>query len=287
MKIKALITICFLLFFMHLAAQYKHDSIKVEHGYLHYYTKGQGKPLVLLQGNTGASSYYMRSLGDSIAGHRIILVDYQGTGRSVYRPEDVSWATIDNIVNDYELVRKHLKIEQWTLIGHSYGGQHALYYAAKYPQSTSRVITIGGVTTNNNVLKYWFDNLSFNQSDEDKVRISQLMQDTVMNMVTRDRELMELWARPAFFNKKKARLMSDYFTDEELMISQNVAYQRAWMSHPEFASLDFSNEVYALNIPVRLIQGRQDPVGQEIPVVFQREAKNAELVFIDQCGHFP
>lgn len=50
---KALFTIISLLFVQGVFAQnkntYKHDSIKIEHGYLHFYTKGKGKPVVLMQ----------------------------------------------------------------------------------------------------------------------------------------------------------------------------------------------------------------------------------------------
>lgn len=74
----------FFLFFLsqEIIAQYKHDSIKIEHGYLHYYTKGEGKPIVLLQGGPGFSSYYMRAIADSLDGYKTVLVDFEGTGRS-------------------------------------------------------------------------------------------------------------------------------------------------------------------------------------------------------------
>lgn len=72
-----------------------------------------------MQGNTGASSYYMRAVADSLDNYQTILVDFQGTGRSRDRKEDDSWIGIDQIVGDYETVRKHLKIDQWTIIGHS------------------------------------------------------------------------------------------------------------------------------------------------------------------------
>ena len=47
-------------------AQYNHDSIPVEKGFLHFYTFGKGKPVVHLQGGPGFSSYYMRAIADSL-----------------------------------------------------------------------------------------------------------------------------------------------------------------------------------------------------------------------------
>ena len=115
-------------------AQYKHDSIKIDHGYLHYYTRGEGEPLILLQGGPGFSSYYMRAIADSLDGYKTVLVDFEGTGRSQYRKADPSWVSLDNLVGNVELVRKKLGINNWTAIGHSYGGMFELYYAVKHPE---------------------------------------------------------------------------------------------------------------------------------------------------------
>src|SRR5699024_4773669 len=102
-------------------AQYIHDSLKVDQGYIHYYTKGEGESIVLLQGGPGYSSYYMRGIADSLTNYQSILIDYQGTGRSQYKKVDSTWVTRTRMIKDVELVRNHLGIDKWTLIGNSYG----------------------------------------------------------------------------------------------------------------------------------------------------------------------
>lgn len=71
-------------------AQYTQDSIKSDKGYLHYFIKGKGKPVVLLQGGPGFSHDYMRGIADSLENYQTILIDYQGTGRSNYNNVDSS-----------------------------------------------------------------------------------------------------------------------------------------------------------------------------------------------------
>lgn len=283
----ALLIIVFFLGLQEAKSQYQHDSIKVDHGYLHYYTKGRGKPVVLLQGNTGSSSYYMRMISDTLNAFQTILVDYQGTGRSRDRKIEPSWINTDQIIEDYELVRQHLKIDQWTLIGHSYGGQHALYYATKYPRKTTKVITIGGVTSDNQSMKYWFDNMYAYQTDEERQQIAALSSDRQMSPVSQKRRIMELFTRAAFFNKEKAKLVSDYYPDEEVEIALNPSYQEVWRGNPDFYTFDFSKELYALKTPIRLIQGRQDPIGEGLSVLLNERAKNSKLAFIEQSSHFP
>lgn len=226
---KALFTIISLLFVQGVFAQnkntYKHDSIKIEHGYLHFYTKGKGKPVVLMQGNTGASSYYMCAVADSLDNYQTILVDFQGTGRSRDRKEDDSWIGIDQIVGDYETVRKHLKIDQWTIIGHSYGGQNALYYATKYPNRVSKIISIGGVATDNMLMKYFGDNTEAYLSDADKLEMRNIMADEKLSITQKSRQQMAVYMRSATFNKEKAAKFVDYFPDNEWNLVLNSKYQ--------------------------------------------------------------
>ena len=64
-------------------------------------------------------------------------------------------------------------------------------------------------------------------------------------------------------------------------------YQNIWLAKSNFFTFDFSKEAYALNIPLRLIYGRQDPVGEGVPVLLNDRMKNSKLTFIEKCGHFP
>ncbi|MDO5655816.1 MAG: alpha/beta hydrolase [Flavobacteriaceae bacterium] len=266
---------------------YKRDSIKIEHGYLHYYTKGKGKPVVLMQGNTGASSYYMRAIADSLDNYQTILVDFQGTGRSQYRKEDDSWIGIDQIVGDYETVRKHLKIDQWTIIGHSYGGQHALYYAVKYPTKVNKIISIGGVATDNLLMKYFGDNNNAYMCDADWVQMKNIMADEKLSMSEKTKQQMAIYMKSAVFNKEKIAKFIDYFPADEWNIVLNPTYQNIWRKKSNFFTFDFSKEAYDLKTPVRIIHGRQDPVGEGVPVLLNERMKNSRLTFIEKCGHFP
>ena len=59
-----LLSICLLALTM-ANAQYTHDSLKTADGYIHYYTKGKGKPVVLLPGGPGYFSYF-KALRESL-----------------------------------------------------------------------------------------------------------------------------------------------------------------------------------------------------------------------------
>jgi len=49
---------------------------------------------------------------------------------------------MENYIGDLEALRNHLKLEQLTLIGHSWGGMLAMEYVAKNPKNVKNLILL-------------------------------------------------------------------------------------------------------------------------------------------------
>src|SRR5579872_6413274 len=103
------------------------------HGVLIYYTTiGRGAPLVIVHGGPGASHDYFLPYLLPLARHnKLIFIDERGSGRS-QKLEDPSGYTVENMVEDVEMVRQALGLGKINLLGHSYGGALAQAYALKY-----------------------------------------------------------------------------------------------------------------------------------------------------------
>lgn len=95
-------------------------------------------------------------LETALVGHRVLLLDQRGTGRSApigpdlpgTAPEQATYLThfrADSIVRDAELVREHLGVERWRVLGQSFGGFCALTYLSTAPQSLDAVLVTGGL----------------------------------------------------------------------------------------------------------------------------------------------
>ena len=125
--------------------------------------EGRDKPfLVFLQGGpgheaprpSGASmgpSWLPRALQD----YRVLMLDQRGTGLSTpYGPpgpdpaadaERLTHFRADAIVQDAELVREHLGVRRWSVLGQSFGGFCALHYLGVAPDSLREVFFTGGL----------------------------------------------------------------------------------------------------------------------------------------------
>ena len=105
---------------------------------LHYKELGEGKPLVILHGLFGTSDNWQthaKKLGEY---YRVILVDQRNHGHSPWS-EDF---TYEHLAGDLERLILHLRIDQFTLIGHSMGGKTAMYYSQKYPTRLEKMVIV-------------------------------------------------------------------------------------------------------------------------------------------------
>ncbi|HEU4798310.1 MAG TPA: prolyl aminopeptidase [bacterium] len=110
----------------------------------------RGKPAVVLHGGPGSGcTKWHRRLFDPEA-YRVVLFDQRGCGRS--RPHagqpdvDLTSNTTANLIADIEVLRAHLHIKRWVVLGGSWGSTLALAYTERYPERVTEVILFG-VTT--------------------------------------------------------------------------------------------------------------------------------------------
>lgn len=269
------------------SAQYREDIVKLKEGDLHFYTKGEGRPVVLLQGGPGFSSYYMRAIADSLKGYKCILIDYEGTGKSQGRKPDTTWVSPEKVVADIEAVRKKLNIPTWDVIGHSYGTHFGLYYAIHYPQRVGKIILVSSIGTNNAFQQYANDNAMARLTDSDMQQLGALDADTAMDPVEKEFKLERILLRSYFFDRKKVEPFVDAVPAEEKPRNFNTLFFNAYWEHPNFMTWDISEKAYRLENPIRIIQGRQDFLNDGQQEIMNLRLRNSKIYYIERSGHFP
>ena len=99
---------------------------------------GQGDPILLMHGGPGLDYQTMLPLEPLADRFTLVFYDHRCNGRS--EGAEVSSMTWENLTADADALRERLGFKQWTVLGHSFGGNVALEYALRYPQSLSRLI---------------------------------------------------------------------------------------------------------------------------------------------------
>ena len=114
---------------------------------LYFELSGNGIPCVYLHGGPGYwSKSFQHFSGELLEENlQMVYLDQRGCGRSEHSPiQDYS---LNRLVNDIEELRIFLGIEEWLVLGHSFGGILAVNYASCYPQRTQGLI-LSNVTLN-------------------------------------------------------------------------------------------------------------------------------------------
>lgn len=92
-----------------------------------------GMPMVFLHGGPGAGATATHRRFFDPAHYRIVIFDQRGAGRSAPLGS-VEANTLDHLIADLELLRRHLGIDRWAVFGGSWGSTLALAYAEAFPE---------------------------------------------------------------------------------------------------------------------------------------------------------
>jgi pimeloyl-ACP methyl ester carboxylesterase len=226
-----------------------------QHGY-EYVDEGQGPVLLLLHGLFGALSNWHDVVEEFSADYRVVIPLLP-----IY-DMPLSQAGVPGLVTYVEgFVARCGLPPTFTVLGNSLGGHIALVYALKNPQRVSRLVLTGS---------------------------SGLFEDSMGGSFPKRGNYAYVQERVGytFYDPKVAtqELVDEVFnvTNSNAKCLRIIAIARSAQRH------NLGKELAKINVPVLLVWGLNDtitppPVAHE----FQRLLPQAELRFLDHCGHAP
>lgn len=246
---------------------------------------GDGTPLFILGGGPGDNSNRYLSLCELLSNDfRCILVDQRGTGKSKPHMYDSTTISVALTLEDFEKIRESLKLDQWIVLGFSYGGYLASLYVHYYPNSISKLILMESMGLNINVFNYFLDNITSRLTPDD-LKLLEYWQDSTRvkeNFHHAITEQIRAKMPGYFYDREKSYIVSQAIKDQDFNFEMGH-----WIWNEVINNdLDLFKMENKYEGPVLILHGRQDPVGESVPQYLKQYYKNTELHFIERCGHY-
>jgi proline iminopeptidase len=248
---------------------------------IYYRTFGQGEPLLIINGGPGINSNGFAPLARAMANNRMtVIFDQRGTGKSQVNAPSSENIKMDLMLADIEALRKHLKISQWAVLGHSFGGMLAAYYASTHSQNISKLIfsSSGGLdmelfsylditaklnTTQKDSLQYWTER--FEQGDQSHEVL-----------LGRGRALAPAYLEDTSY----ITVIAERLTEINFNINQLV------FEDLQTIEFDCKKQLSAFSSPTLIIQGVQDIIDEATAVRTKKVIPHAEIILLQNCGHY-
>ena len=259
------------------------EIIHTKDSKLYYRVYGKGKPMLIINGGPGMNSDGFVNLAKQLSKDcQTIVYDQRGIGKSTLTKTDSSTITMKLMIEDLEILRKHLKIKKWIILGHSFGGMLASYYASYYPNNIESIIlsSSGGID---------LGLLSGNGIGINS-KLSQIEQDSLNYWTTKISEGDTSYnARlrrgtslaPAYvYDRKNISIIAQRLTQGNTLINTLV-----WQDMQKI-KFDCSSKLATFEKPVLIIQGKQDIIKEEIALKAHSVLKNSNIVLLDNCVHY-
>lgn len=248
---------------------------------VHFLVFGEGEPILLINGGPGMNCVGFIPLAKQLSvDHQVILYDQRGTGQSTVDEVTTETITMDAMVSDIEAIRKYLKVSDWIVFGHSFGGIMAYYYAAKYPQCVSAMVqsSSGGMDLQ------LLENLNITASLSPRERDSLSFYTNRINSgdtshytaLKRGEFLAPLYVYNTSFVPVIAERLTQGNSEINALVWQNLR------SIP----YDTKDAMRNFQKPVLILHGKQDIVDLNIPQLSNEILPNSSLVILENCKHY-
>ena len=250
---------------------------------IYYRTFGTGKPLLIINGGPGMNSDGFIDLAKTLSkNNETIIYDQRGTGKSTLQKLDTSTITMKLMVEDIESLRVHLKIKKWTILGHSFGGMLASYYASLYPENIESLILSSSGGIDLELLSYVSRKLNARLSSQEMDSLNYWNKKISEGDTSYYARLHRgLALAPAYvYNRKNIPAIAERLTQGNSIINGLV-----WQDLQKI-KFDCKSKLSDFNKPVLIIQGKQDIIKEETALKEHQILKTSKLVLLDNCVHY-
>lgn len=117
-------------------------KVKIDGRDVHYFTAGQGDPLLVIHGGGGDARTWLNNIAALSENYTVYVPDLPGFGESQPLTGDYYIPELAEFVDSFS---NNLGLERFHLVGHSLGGGVALNYALESPQKIRKLVLVSSL----------------------------------------------------------------------------------------------------------------------------------------------
>jgi proline iminopeptidase len=241
--------------------------------------EGQGMPLVLLHGGPGSTHHHFHPwFSRAVSFARVIYYDQRGCGLSDYQPG--KGYCVDQAVDDLEHLRRALGVDQWVVLGHSYGGLLAQCYAMKYPENIKGLVLMCASTGLHGESMPSREREFISRQEREKMGEIRKTSGLSIAQLIYNNFLNGDWKRQSYYKPSRER------------IAQIALYE--WVHDNNFNgvmsrsanAVELAGAFEQCPIPTLIIEGTWDMSWDaDKPRRFHKNHPNARLIMFEESGH--
>lgn len=250
---------------------------------LKYYSAGSpdNPPIILIHGFISSHYVWRQTIPSLEENFYCIAIDLMGHGKSDIVPDgDYS---IEAQAKRVLALADELGFEKFIVIGHSMGGQIAMYIASVLaPQRIIKLINVDGVASGHLVARL---------EAQTHMLVNATYYFPLLESFSRRVNTSYRWGAyiqfKSWFYNFDVLPFEDWRIDREMANRPGIRYTWYHGLHA-ILNLDLSPYIAKITVPALSIFGKQDSV---VPLsdayLVDEHIPNSQLVVIDNCGHFP
>ncbi|WP_163970410.1 proline iminopeptidase-family hydrolase [Oceanobacillus halotolerans] len=244
-------------------------------------------PVVLLHGGPGSSHWSMQGLSDLAEDRPVIFYDQLGCGKSD-RPQDKSLWKIDRFVEELHQIKEALGLDEFHILGHSWGTTLAAAYYLTYPEGVKSIIFSSPCLS----APMWAKDQAENRNQLPR-EVQKTLKECEANGTT-DSEAYK--QATEVFNKHFVCRLEDEekpaYLKEGSQNKNEEVYNIMW-GPSEFhvtgnlRNIDFTSKLNTINIPTLYTCGRYDEATPKSTNYYSELTPNSTFHVFEKSAHMP
>ena len=263
---------------------FSHDGVR-----LFYRVVGNGPDtLIVLHGGPGNTmESILPDLRPLEQNHTVIYYDQRGNGRSDLLFDDNDLA-ISHHIKDLEAIRLHFNLQQITLLGNSWGGLLASFYAVAHPDRVERMVLLSPASPSFKLLEASTNHIHMRIPENSKEKFNMLTNPDKWLTSQNPRQICRMFYDiliPVYFTDttKSKDMRGDTCAGPiDALKRQQIVNKQIWHS---LGRWDIQRDLQNVNAPILIIHGRDDMISLESSLAWTKAYPDARLLIIENSGH--